>query len=82
MTYDRLDPIILAVCHAYDYDKDSGIKLSEIKELLFPLGNQMNDKTALISLYGIITVSLEMIKEIECLDVTSVDEMVLNQKVD
>ena len=74
MTHDRFDGIIEGLCHAYDYGNNSHMKSVEIKEMLRPLGSQIEPKTGLEALYGIIAISLKLIEELECTKVIDAEE--------
>ena len=75
MTHDRFDGIIEGLCHAYDYGNNSHIKVSEIKEMLRPLGAKVEPKTGLEALYGIIAISLKLISELEDHRVVDAEEV-------
>ena len=74
MNHNRLEPLIEGICYAYDYGSNSHMKATELKEQLFPLGSQVDTKTGLEALYGIISVSLKLIEELECSNVINVEE--------
>ena len=75
MTHDRFDKLIEGICYAYDYGSDSHMKAIELRERLRPLGSQVEPQTGLEALYGIIAVSLELTKELECMSAITVEEV-------
>jgi hypothetical protein len=74
MKHSSFEPIIEAVCYAYDYGEDSTTKSQEVIEILFPLGSEVDKKTALRASYAILYHTLEIIKELECINVVSAVE--------
>lgn len=74
MKHDRLKPIIQAVCYACDYGDNTNIKADELWERLFPLNQTMNNKHSIDAMYAIIHTTLEILKELECISVTDVEE--------
>ena len=81
MQHDRFEPIIQAICYAYDYGSDSSYKAQELINMLRPLGSQVNNKSGLEASYGILHYTLEIIKELEFTNVVKVNES-LPQKED
>ena len=81
MNHNRFEPIIQAICYAYDYGSDSAYKAQELINMLRPLGSQVNNKSGLEASYGILHYTLEIIKELECTNVVKVNES-LPQKED
>ena len=74
MKHDRFEPLLEAICYAYDYGSDSHYKAQELINMLRPLGSQVNNKDALQAMYGILHYALEIIGELECINVTDVEK--------
>lgn len=74
VTFDDFIPILEGVCYAHDYGKDSKKKAIELHNMLFPLGNKLDEISAYEALQGIIYKSFQIIKELECSNVITVEE--------
>ena len=68
MNHDRFEPIVNAICYAYDYGSDSHMKAQELLNMLRPLGSQVDTKHGLEAMYGILHYTLEIIGELECMN--------------
>lgn len=74
MTHDRLKPILQAICYACDYGNDTTLKADELYNQLFPLNQNMDNQHSKEALYSILHITLEILKELECTDVTDVEK--------
>lgn len=81
VTFDDFIPILEGVCYAHDYGKDSKKKAIELHNMLFPLGNKLDEISAYEALQGIIYKSFQIIKELEWKHVETVEKS-LNRSQD
>lgn len=71
----RMKPIIQGICRCYDYlGADAIIKAEELENSLHPINQSMDNKHSLEALYVILATTMKLIEELECTNVTTVDE--------